>query len=167
MWYRTMKSCLKWRPVVELSELASSWDHLWDLQIMFTSDTVSQVLQPLLTLPAMLVCCCYIQFWQAAQGPLSWISHLSCSSDKPSHNLSYKTWVTIAATFWVCMCLCVEENKREEVKILEKNRSLGGQKITSGIRKGKMKIRSINFLRLRGQMSSYGFTGQGTGTSHF
>lgn len=81
--------------------------------------------------------------------PPSWISHLSCLSDKPAHNLSCKTQVTIAATFWVCMCLCMEEKKEEE-KIPEKDNSLGDQKVISRIWKGQMKIRSVNFLGQKG-----------------
>lgn len=142
MWYGTMKSCLKWRPVAEISELASSWDplrftgsvHLWHSlsSLAAIADTSCYA-----------GCCCYIHFWQAAQGTLSWISHLSCFPDKPSHNLSSKTRVTIAQTYWVYMCLCMEGKKKEKRKFQKRTALWATKGSSQGYKRRKWKLSQI------------------------
>lgn len=100
----------------------SSWDFKAGLQlgplVRFTGNV--HLWHSLSSLAVIVDTPCYVDLLPVhsilARGPLSWISHLSCFFDKLSHNLSYKTQVTIAEAFWVCVCAYVwkEKDKREK-----------------------------------------------------
>lgn len=86
-----------------------------------------------------------------AQGSLNWISHLSCFSDKPSHNLSYYTQVTIVEAFWVCVCASVwkEKGKRQKRKVQKRTALWETKGSSQGYEMGKWKFSQLTSWRRR------------------